>query len=122
MYLPNHINLLRYFIFGFLLMINSPVAGQLLPDTAEKESVKPGSEDELGRTTPRGTVQGFLSAVADRNYELASRYLNLEETPNLLQDKNMARVLQKLLMQQKMPQEIPHLIVLILLLMIAKNQ
>jgi len=33
-------------------------------------------KDALGRTTPRGTVFGFLSAAHKGDYELAARYLN----------------------------------------------
>lgn len=51
------------------------------------QAVQPGSspataqpevrEDALGRTTPRGTVRGFLSAVSKGDAETATRYLNI---------------------------------------------
>ncbi len=31
-------------------------------------------EDALGRRTPRGSIAGFISAVADKNYALAGEY------------------------------------------------
>jgi len=33
-------------------------------------------KNSLGRTTPRGTVLGFLTAARDKNYDLAAEYLN----------------------------------------------
>ena len=42
------------------------------PTTPQTEIPK----DALGRTTPRGTVFGFLSAAHKGDYELAARYLN----------------------------------------------
>jgi MscS family membrane protein len=44
-------------------------------------------EDALGRTTPRGTVLGFLAAASDHNYETAAQYLDTrphdKEAPSL---------------------------------------
>jgi MscS family membrane protein len=65
--------------FGFLLCL--PARAQLgapatasvpAPTTVQPETPK----DSLGRTTPRGTVLGFLSAARIGNDELAVRYLN----------------------------------------------
>ena len=36
-------------------------------------------DDSLGRRTPRGTVNGFIKAVAEQNYIRASHYLNLDK-------------------------------------------
>jgi MscS family membrane protein len=60
---------------GLLLCL--PAQAQLAvpaptPATAQPEIPK----DSLGRTTPRGTVLGFLSAARNGNDELAVRYLN----------------------------------------------
>jgi MscS family membrane protein len=69
----------RYFT-GCLLVV-----GIVLPFAAKAQTVsqKPAaasqseaSEDTLGRTTPRGTVLGFLSAGRKRDNETAARYLN----------------------------------------------
>lgn len=37
------------------------------------------TQDPLGRTTPRGTVLGFLAAAYDRKYDVAAQYLNSRE-------------------------------------------
>jgi MscS family membrane protein len=50
---------------------------QVLPSgKAQAEAKPPVPEDPLGRTTPKGTVLGFLSAAHKHDYELASQYLN----------------------------------------------
>lgn len=54
----------------------------LTPQAEEQEPVIPDfPEDSLGRRTPRGTLSGFIKAVADQNYSRASRYFNLDEPP-----------------------------------------
>lgn len=40
------------------------------------------AQDTFGRDTPRGSVQGFLQALAQDDLLLASRYLNLKNTKN----------------------------------------
>jgi MscS family membrane protein len=37
-------------------------------------------EDPLGRTTPRGTVLGFMKSASQKDYEQALRYLNTKKT------------------------------------------
>ena len=37
--------------------------------------------DELGRSTPRGTVVGFLDAIAKQDFDKASQYLDLQKIP-----------------------------------------
>ncbi len=54
-----------------------PVWGQLgSPSSAPTASNAENPRDTLGRSTPRGTVLGFLSAARKGDDELASRYLN----------------------------------------------
>jgi MscS family membrane protein len=48
------------------------------PAERPPETVAP---DELGRGSPRGTVQGFLQATATRDYGRAARYLDLRGWP-----------------------------------------
>ncbi|GEO03881.1 hypothetical protein AAE02nite_15450 [Adhaeribacter aerolatus] len=58
-----------------------PASAQILPssDTTQNATAAPSwPADSLGRRTPRGTVNGFIEAVADENYSRAARYLNLE--------------------------------------------
>jgi len=63
----------------FLLNINDASA-QLLPSSPEvKEEVKI-PDDSLGRRNPRGTVNGFLKAVSEQNYNRASQYLYLKRS------------------------------------------
>jgi MscS family membrane protein len=48
-------------------------------------------QDPLGRTTPRGTVIGFLTAAYDKNYEVAGQYLDTRP-----RDKNSASLAKQL--------------------------
>lgn len=90
----------RYFSFlaCFLLLNLSTSRAQVFPDTtaqAEKTPVREFPEDTLNRRTPRGTVNGFLRAVAEEDLSTASKYLNLE---NVEEDgESLVRVLQRLL-------------------------
>lgn len=54
-------------------------------------------EDSFGRSTPRGSVSGFISSISDQNYELASQYLKLPKNTSLEQGKEMAKNFQKVL-------------------------
>ncbi|GAB3538100.1 hypothetical protein GCM10027443_32380 [Pontibacter brevis] len=88
-----------------LMDFASPAHAQLLPnDTtgAPQENARPEwPEDSLGRRTPRGTVYGFIRAVADQDYTRAAHYLDIDTT---LQDNvegaGLAQTLQRLLDQQ----------------------
>lgn len=56
------------------------------------------AQDPFGRSTPAGTVSGFIEAIADEKYALASRYLDLSEIPAAKRQKvgaAMAQALQK---------------------------
>lgn len=67
-------------VVALLIIIVLPSFGQLrLQDSTHSEAAIPKwSEDSLGRRTPRGTVLGFIRAVADENYKRASLYLHLD--------------------------------------------
>src|SRR6516164_9501978 len=69
----------------FFAILTSPqVAWEQLPKAAvpkpaepsEPKTPTPASEDPLSRTTPRGTVLGFLSAAYNQKYDLAAQYLD----------------------------------------------
>ena len=66
------------FLSGMLIL--EIASGQLpsTPNSSQTEESKPAevSKDPLSRTTPRGTVLGFLSAAYDGKYEIAAQYLN----------------------------------------------
>ncbi len=47
-----------------------------------EESVRTPIQDSFGRDTPRQTVQGFISALGENDYLLASNYLNLSKSDN----------------------------------------
>lgn len=66
-------------LFGIVLC-SSNLNAQLLPTASEtKEEVKI-PDDSLGRRNPRGTVNGFLKAVSEQNYNRASQYLYLKRS------------------------------------------
>ena len=47
-----------------------------------EEVVNTSTPDSFGRDTPRHTVQGFIKALGDNDYLLASNYLNLSKSDN----------------------------------------
>ena len=49
--------------------------------TSEESATTP-IPDSFGRDTPRHTVQGFISALGENDYLLASNYLNLSKSDN----------------------------------------
>ncbi|WP_247236515.1 mechanosensitive ion channel family protein [Telluribacter sp. SYSU D00476] len=72
---------------SFYLLFWSPVQvyAQLLPspDTTDKKSQanEPAwPSDSLGRRTPRGTVRGFIQAIAQKNYVRAAYYIRIDST------------------------------------------
>lgn len=69
------------FLFAALTVYNTAFA-QLLPEITGKEEEKKEEavSDSLGRDTPRGTVNGYIQAMADQKYIRASRYLNLKKS------------------------------------------
>ena len=50
--------------------------------TSEADSTSEPAPDSFGRDTPRHTVQGFISALGENDYLLASNYLNLSKSDN----------------------------------------
>ena len=47
-----------------------------------EEATKTSIPDSFGRDTPRHTVQGFIGALGENDYLLASNYLNLSKSDN----------------------------------------
>lgn len=76
--------LVHYVLFIFLVLAFSrPGLAQIIPQTdqGEEEVTKPSyPSDSLGRRTPRGTVYGFINAVAQQNYRRASYFFDLDQT------------------------------------------
>lgn len=50
--------------------------------SSSEEGARPVIPDSFGRDTPRHTVQGFISALSENDYLLASNYLNLTKADN----------------------------------------
>jgi len=89
--LKKHSAYLLFYSFLFLgLGINTSSAQE---DSPEKDTAAIGEAapalppDSLGRGTPRGTVEGFISAVAAENYEKAAMYLRLDRILKKNRDK-----------------------------------
>jgi MscS family membrane protein len=54
----------------------SPLSG-VLPSSSTTTSSTPSPSDPLGRTTPSGSVIGFLQAAQSGNYSIAAQYLQM---------------------------------------------
>ncbi|MGB3183545.1 MAG: mechanosensitive ion channel family protein [Cyclobacteriaceae bacterium] len=73
------------FIFLIISTILSPVvSAQSLSfsgrqDNAEEERQPVYPPDELNRRTPRGTILGYLDAMAEEDYDKAARYMDLSQ-------------------------------------------
>jgi MscS family membrane protein len=77
--------------------INTSNAQEVLlgKDTAAVAESAPASPpDTLGRSTPRGAVEGFITAVANEDYEKAAKYLRLDRV--LKKNRNKVRLAQAL--------------------------
>jgi MscS family membrane protein len=95
-------NFFRLFLIWHLILI--PLFGtsqSLLPqqDTAKSRYQEPQiPADSLGRRTPRGTVQGFIKAVAEENYGRAALFLSIDKTLRKKQEKTkLVKALQELM-------------------------
>jgi len=93
-------------LFGlFALFIQTSLA-QVFPSGLNLQNDKTNTQeifqDALGRTTPRGTVKGFISAVAKEDYEMAAQYFELNflrKNQKKLKGIELAQSLQKILDQ-----------------------
>lgn len=93
------LNLLKLALLAIVLAFSGPTNAQLLPGgtAAEQETTAP---DTLGRTTPRGTVEGYLSSIARNDYQRAGRYLDVSARPERERQgeaRRLARQLKELL-------------------------
>ncbi|MCG3879289.1 mechanosensitive ion channel family protein [Psychrobacter sp. Ps6] len=82
--------------FAVVLLLLAMILSIVLPRTAfavdagtlgvsgdsNEETVATPLPDSFGRDTPRHTVQGFISALGENDYLLASNYLNLSKSDN----------------------------------------
>lgn len=86
----------------FLLGLPEGAKAQLLSKEQKQieETMPQWPKDPLGRRSPRGTVSGFIEAVADEDYSRAKAYLNLSETTDTTKTgEDIARSLETLLNQ-----------------------
>lgn len=92
-----------FFALILLLGISNTVSAQILPEITEKKEgtqVVVIPDDSLGRRNPRGTVSGFIQAVAEQDLIKASEYLNLEKPLQTNKERErIVMVLQRLLDQ-----------------------
>ena len=82
--------------FAVVVLLLAMILSIVLPRTAfavdagalgvggdsSEETVATPLPDSFGRDTPRHTVQGFISALGENDYLLASNYLNLSKSDN----------------------------------------
>ncbi len=63
------------------LLLVLPALAQSPPATTPQQttSAQQAGEDPLGRSTPYGTVVGFIRAAKDKDYALAAQYLDTKE-------------------------------------------
>ena len=102
-----HMKMFRRRILTLLLALAFvPLAlGQSIPQAVDKilspSSTVNGTQtqvvDPLGRSTPRGTVVGFLQAAQSGNYKLAADYLQLTKNQRASHGENLARDLHMLM-------------------------
>ena len=88
------------FLFCLLFIPSEEVNAQILPnsESATEEVQEPEwPQDSLGRRTPRGTISGFITAVAEDDYVKASQYLNLEQASVNEEGSELARILENFL-------------------------
>ena len=83
--------MIMVFLFAMILSVLSVVfshsavaaeASILGVGGQSEEAVNASTPDSFGRDTPRHTVQGFIKALGDNDYLLASNYLNLSKSDN----------------------------------------
>lgn len=85
-----------------ILSLPFTLRAQLLENTeaAKEEATEEPYRDSLSRETPRGSVSGFIQAMADRNYIRASNYLTLKRSQRKVKERErLAKTLQFLLDQ-----------------------
>lgn len=86
--LPAKLPFLILLALAFLLSMTlaTPViaaeVGALGGTSSTEETTRAPIPDSFGRDTPRQTIQGFINALGENDYLLASNYLNLSKSDN----------------------------------------
>jgi len=80
-----------------MMMLIAPVIQAQVPGAVQQTAapLEEASDDPLGRSTPRGTVLGFLKATSRGDYDLAVSYLDTKQHGELARE--LARQLQVIL-------------------------
>lgn len=95
----SHFRTLLFFLFLTLSLpqlSQAQIPGQQ-KDEQEKEALPEWPDDPLDRRTPRGTVAGFIKAVADKDFLQAGEYLNMQQTTVNATPAEMAGIFEKIL-------------------------
>lgn len=85
-----------HFLLLFLILVTGTSYAQGASAAADTSAAEAPAlpPDSLGRRTPRGTVEGFISAVAAEDYEKAAMYLRLDKV--LRKNRNKVKLAQAL--------------------------
>jgi MscS family membrane protein len=90
---------LRWCVPVFLVLLTVITQSQTVPrqaDNADKDNHAEEPSDPLGRSTPRGTVLGFLHAAKNGDYKQAADYLQLSNDEREEEGESIARQLHAL--------------------------
>lgn len=75
------LHFLRLFALSLVLLFTGHAAhAQLIPGTSTSAAEDDLAIDPLGRTTPRGTIYGFIEAMAAKDPDRGANYLQIEGT------------------------------------------
>lgn len=83
--------------FGLCVLACLPCWAQLTIPTPSPKPAENSTTDPLNRTTPSGTVLGFLQAASDGNYTTAALYLQMTAAHRLSEGEQTAQQLQYVL-------------------------
>lgn len=83
--------------FGLCVLACLPCWAQLTIPTPSPKPAANSTTDPLNRTTPSGTVLGFLQAASDGNYTTAALYLQMTAAHRLSEGEQTAQQLQYVL-------------------------
>ncbi len=72
-----HLALLALLLTVFPASLSAQLLGTATPT---EQKAEPSEPDSLGRRTPRGTIEGYLKAMSEQNYNRASQYLSMRRT------------------------------------------
>ena len=93
----NYVLYIFVFTLSVLLLNPSNIQAQLIPEKQQDNSGQEWANDPFGRRTPRGTISGFINAVAEKDYEKAAKFLNMKQASVRAKGEDLARVLEKFL-------------------------